>query len=442
MARDITERKRTEQIERDRIQRLADRATILSDLTRSATFQGGDQTACFAAVTEAAVQHLGCTRAAGWLFSIDGALLVCQDQFERGGQSHDCGIELAEGPGDGFFELLRAERCVVVGETMGDERLHALQAGFQWPGASGSFLAARIGLGGDVLGTLTLEHESDTGWSLEDQGFAASLADTLLMGLQARQRAEAFAALQQSQRQIAEDLAEAANYVRALLPAPMTTGPVLSDWRQAPCTELGGDGLGHQWLDEEHLAIYLIDSVGHGVSAALLAISVLNILRSGSLPATDFRDPSQVLAALNRTFQMETQNNMFFTAWYGVYHRPTRRIAYAAAAHPPAVLLGTDRHPTLLGVDGLMIGAEESSHFATAHADIPPGGCLYVYSDGAYEVLDAQGNAWGFDSFLATLSAAPPAGQSELDALRATVERINGGPDLPDDFSVLRLTFP
>lgn len=442
VARDITERKRVERQERERLQRLTDRAVALSDLTLSRPYQEGDQAACFAAAVRAAVSHLHCDRAGVWLLSAGDGTLRCQDEFDRATQAHGCGATLIQGPGEGFLNLMRNERCVLVEGTLADERLEGLYR-YLRPRGVGAFLAARIGLGNEVLGMLTLEHgAADAGWSLEDQGFAASLADTLLLCLHARRQAEAFAALQESQRQIAADLAEAGNYVRALLPARLTGGDVQSDFRLVPCTALGGDGFGYHSLDDDHLAIYLIDTVGHGVSAALLAISVLNILRSGSLPATDFHNPSQVLAGLNRTFQMESQNNMFFTAWYGVYRRSTREIVYTAAAHPPAVLLGADGSPVLLGVDGLMIGAEETAAYPNAHATIPRSARLYVYSDGAFEVLDSTGQPWGFDAFLTCLSQPPPAGTSELDALRETLERVNGRPELPDDFSIMRLTFP
>src|SRR3546814_17869555 len=69
------------------------------------------------------------------------------------------------------------------------------------------------------------------------------------------------------------------------------------------------------------MAFYLLDVCGHGVGAALLSVTVINVLRAAALPNVDFRDPSRLLAALNDAFPMEKQNNMFLTIWYGVYRR-------------------------------------------------------------------------------------------------------------------------
>ena len=102
-----------------------------------------------------------------------------------------------------------------------------------------------------------------------------------------------------------QELAEAADYVRTILPQPITEGGIRTDWRFVPSASLGGDAFGCHWLDNDHFAIYLIDVSGHGVGAALLSVSVMNMLRSQSLPDTDFKDPQQVLASLNVAFPGE-----------------------------------------------------------------------------------------------------------------------------------------
>ena len=103
---------------------------------------------------------------------------------------------------------------------------------------------------------------------------------------------QAHQALVESQKQLAIELADAADYVESLLPAPLT-GTVSAEWRFIPSTSLGGDAFGYHWLDEDHLAVYLLDTCGHGVGTALLSASAINMLRSQSLPATDFRQPAR-----------------------------------------------------------------------------------------------------------------------------------------------------
>jgi hypothetical protein len=73
------------------------------------------------------------------------------------------------------------------------------------------------------------------------------------------------------------ELAEAAGYIRSLLPAPMSQ-PFAIDWRFVPSMELGGDAFGYNWIDPDHFALYLLDVCGHGVGPSLLSIAVLHLL--------------------------------------------------------------------------------------------------------------------------------------------------------------------
>jgi sigma-B regulation protein RsbU (phosphoserine phosphatase) len=144
------------------------------------------------------------------------------------------------------------------------------------------------------------------------------------------QERRAFVALRESQARLATELAEASAYVQSLLPKPIS-GDIATDWQSIPSAELGGDLFGYRDLDADRFALYLFDVSGHGVGAALLSVSVANALRSESIDV-DFADPAAVLGALNNAFPMEKNNEMYFTAWYGVYARSTRELVYARAA--------------------------------------------------------------------------------------------------------------
>ena len=151
------------------------------------------------------------------------------------------------------------------------------------------------------------------------------------------QRNEAYRKLAESERQLAEEVAEAAKYVRSLLPKTIKDGPVRIDWRFVPSTQLGGDAFGYHWLDKQRLAVYLLDVSGHGVGASLLAVSVLQVLSHQALPQTDFADPAAVMRGLNPIFEMGRHGGKFFTIWYGVYDSATRRLTFSGGGHPPAL---------------------------------------------------------------------------------------------------------
>ena len=261
------------------------------------------------------------------------------------------------------------------------------------------------------------------------------------------QRNEAYRALQASQRLLAKDVAQAAKYVKSLLPEKLQKGPVTTDWRFVPSAELGGDSFGYDWVDPDHFAFYLLDVSGHGVGSALLSVSALNALRSQSLPQTDFRDPGRVLTALNKAFQMDQQNGLFFTIWYGIYHRPTRRLDYSGGGHPPALLLtGPDPdHCELLSLDsnGPMVGAVGDLEYATSTCQIGGSGFLSLYSDGAFEIELSADKTWPFADFVAFMETAMRGeGASAMDPLIAHARSLQGKDEFVDDLSMVEFRFP
>jgi phosphoserine phosphatase RsbU/P len=242
------------------------------------------------------------------------------------------------------------------------------------------------------------------------------------------------AQLEDSRDRLDSELAEAARYIRSILPPPITT-PVAIDWRYQPCTELGGDAFGYHPLDDDHLAIYLLDVCGHGVAASLLSVTAINVIRSGSLPATDFLDPSSVLASLNRAFPMERQNNMYFTIWYGVLHHPSGTLRHASAGHPPA-LLATPQGIERVHAPGLITGMLPDSDYVGGTTHLPPHSRLFVFSDGCFESRQENGSRMPFEefeSFLATHG-------HDDDVLDHLHRRVSGSGKADDDFSIMRVT--
>jgi phosphoserine phosphatase RsbU/P len=241
------------------------------------------------------------------------------------------------------------------------------------------------------------------------------------------------------------ELAEAAAYVQSLLPPPLT-GAIRAEARFLPSSQLGGDCFDYFWLDQDCLATYLLDVSGHGLRAALLSVSVQNILRSQSLPNVDFYEPSGVLSALNEVFEMDRHRNCYFTLWYGVYDRRKRQLLYAAAGHPPAILLSPPQSDLpvkakQLKTRGLPIGMLISSQYSSESCDIPLGSTLFVFSDGIYEIMQPDGIPWSLDEFIETLTKLHGTGDDSPDTIFQTVQSLTGVPQFEDDCSLLQIKF-
>jgi len=247
----------------------------------------------------------------------------------------------------------------------------------------------------------------------------------------------------QSQKQLLEaELAEAATYMRSLLPKPLK-GCVSIDARFIPSRQLGGDCFDYFWLDPDYLVMYLLDVSGHGLGAALPSSLILNILRLQSLPDVNFYQPHDVLRALNESFQMSQQNDKYFTIWYGVYNQTKRQLTYASAGHPPAILR-SQTSEGLIEVDrlktpNLPIGMLTEATFVSDRQTIPKNSTLYIFSDGVYDISQPDHQSWGLNEFTDTLVELETT--INLDEILTTIQKMSGIETYDDDLSLLRVNF-
>jgi len=252
------------------------------------------------------------------------------------------------------------------------------------------------------------------------------------------ERTAAFKALDESRAHLMEEVRRAAEYVQSLLPEPLR-GAVSTEWRFIPSASLGGDCFGYHWMDERRLAVYLLDVCGHGVGPALLAVSAMNMLRSGSVPGADPGNPAAVLGGLNEVFQMSRHNGMFFTLFYGIYDRERRVLDWSNAGHPPALVVNGGVGAERLDSQGLMIGAVEGMSWDGRSTAIPPGSRMLLYSDGLYELRMPDGSMWTLDAFLDGAAAA--CRKDCLDEILVRSRSVQGHDDFTDDASLLEVRF-
>jgi predicted ATPase len=237
-----------------------------------------------------------------------------------------------------------------------------------------------------------------------------------------------------------DDIAAGIKYVRGCIPPPIppTDGPVAVDWRYIPSSTLGGDTIGYHWVDETHLAFYLIDVTGHGLDSALLAVTITNVIRSGSVAGVDLRQPEQVLAALNHAFQGAQHGHKYFTIWYGVYRTTSRTLTYASGGHPAAVVIAPDGAPPLtMPATGPVLGIAPGIHFPAVTLALPAGARLFLFSDGVFEIRRDKRAIWNLADCIAHLAILSQREENVMDALLAYVRELRGSIQLDDDFSII-----
>lgn len=255
------------------------------------------------------------------------------------------------------------------------------------------------------------------------------------------ERNEAYQALVESQAALKAELNEAEKYVTSLLPKKLNTEIISTDWIFTSSTDLGGDAFGYHWLDEDNFAIYLLDVCGHGVGAALLSVSAINVLRSQSLPGVEFTKPDTVLSGMNEAFDMDKQNGMYFTFWYGVYNKTTHELKYSSGGHPPAVLI-KNHSLHQLATPGMVVGGMSGGKFQADSIKVDKNDKLYVFSDGAFEIqYKNSGEMMTFEEFIEELNTPPHTGQSKVESMVQFAKAAQAKEVFEDDFSLVEILF-
>ncbi|MBX9699159.1 MAG: SpoIIE family protein phosphatase [Acetobacteraceae bacterium] len=238
-----------------------------------------------------------------------------------------------------------------------------------------------------------------------------------------------------------QEMERAVRYVRAVLPEPIREGPIRADWRFLPSERLGGDGFGYHRLRDGRFAVWLLDVVGHGIGSALLAVSVMNLLRQSELPGADPGEPAQVLLTLNALFPMDRHGGLCFSAWYGVFDPASRTLHHAAGGQHPALLVAPGEAPRPLAARNMLLGSVPDIAFRSAVDAVPAGSRLYLFSDGAFEVVGVDGTQRGLSEFTAMVAAGPDPGRPEPDRLLHEADAAKGPAPFEDDVSLLVLEF-
>ena len=213
--------------------------------------------------------------------------------------------------------------------------------------------------------------------------------------------------LAEANSRMSRDLRAAAKIQEAFLPRNLPRVPGTDfAWIYRPCDELAGDGLNIIPLDNENIALYILDVSGHGVASALLSVTLSRLLSLPSDPASilirdadisngfDITPPAEVAAQLNRLFPFDSATTQFATMVYGVLNVASGEFRYVSAGHPGPVHLPCDAAPVILESPGSPIGLADDA-YEERSVRLAAGDRLYLYSDGVPEAMDADGNAFG-----------------------------------------------
>ncbi len=203
--------------------------------------------------------------------------------------------------------------------------------------------------------------------------------------------------LEERHQEIQEDLKLAARVQQSLAPKSLVWGGVRVETFYHPVRTIGGDFGLVSSLDDHYLNLLVCDVSGHGIGSALVAnriyTEMMTQLRAGS--ALD-----AMLRQLNRFVMHNIGSSVFFfTVAAARIDRPGRRMVFAGAGHPPAMIAHDGAEPRLLESRSMVLGAlpEAVDAEATLDVDLDAGDRVVLYTDGITDVFNSRGEMLGVE---------------------------------------------
>lgn len=204
-------------------------------------------------------------------------------------------------------------------------------------------------------------------------------------------------ALRKRQMEIEEDLRLAARVQRSLAPKSLTWDRVSIDSFFHPVHSIGGDFALVNSVDPEQLGLMVCDVSGHGIGSALVANRIYSEttahLQSGMSFVNMFEE-------LNRFLIEEIDSSgMFVTVAAARIDAHRRRMLFAGAGHPPAMIARRGESPILLESRSMVLGALPDAVDVTTSVNVQlqPDDRIILYTDGITEVFNSRGEMLGIE---------------------------------------------
>jgi phosphoserine phosphatase RsbU/P len=245
--------------------------------------------------------------------------------------------------------------------------------------------------------------------------------------------------LKQAYEIVERELKVVADIQRSLLPRNLPAIPGLDLAAHYQTSQwAGGDYYDFFELPQGRWGVLIADVSGHGTPAAVM-MAILHSLAHGHPGHPE--PPSALLEHVNRRLSARytADNEVFVTAFYGIYDPASRQFSYRCAGHNPPQLkrCSQGRVDTLEEVGGPPLGLFEEVGYDQATLNLRPGDTLVLYTDGVTEAMDSRNRQFGVDQLNSVMAQCDLSAAELRDAVLRALDQFTGGAAAHDDRTLL-----
>lgn len=296
-----------------------------------------------------------------------------------------------------------------------------------------TMMAAPLQNGERIMGLIYVDSPSlAREFTKDDLSLLTVMANTAAIRVENARLAE----IEEADRRMRRDLAQAAEIQGRMLPAqaPRAPGADVAGFN-APCRTVGGDYYDFFPFPDGRVGMALGDVSGKGMPASLMMMALHARVQ---VLAEDPGDLAAFMTRLNKATCVNCPGNRFITFFFCVLDGSAGELRYANAGHNPPVLLRASGEAELLEGDGPPLGIFPMAPYGELNARLEPGDVLALFSDGVTEATNAAEEEFGEERLIEVLRRhrAGPA-EAILQAVRTSLAEFAAGAPPADDITLV-----
>jgi serine phosphatase RsbU (regulator of sigma subunit) len=222
-----------------------------------------------------------------------------------------------------------------------------------------------------------------------------------------------------------------------LPPMSFGTGRLVITGGLEPAYDIGGDSFDYA-VNGSTADLLVIDAVGHGLPATVLASVAISAYRHARRNA---RDLPAIAAEINAAIAGQFGNSQFATAVLARLDIDSGRLRWINAGHPePLILRGSSLVQLPRCPPSRPLGLQETKA-ACCETRLEPGDRLLLYTDGITEARSPAGEFFGEQRLADFVATAVAAGEPAPETVRQLMRHVltHQAGQLQDDASIVVL---
>ncbi len=176
-----------------------------------------------------------------------------------------------------------------------------------------------------------------------------------------------------------------------------------------PAVKACGDLYDYFMIDNEHLAVVMIDVSGIGVPATFIMLILKSHIRKRTMEGGT---PAEIMRDVNKTFGETNITDMFATVWFGIINVNTGSVTSVNAGFEyPALKRSEGKFELIRSHHYPPVATMNDIEYQDEKFELKVGDILFLYSNGVVGTLNSDNKPFGEDRLISILD-----GYSEDDA--------------------------